>query len=106
MVRDSTVIMNVRFACIRAVVFSHRKYKSLSQKCRTKTASDQISIFQTNFWKVNKQTNKICCLFNFFLVGYFYVGVCSVSPSPKKGHGKVAKKGHFLTRGNMSKGHT
>ena len=29
----------------------------------------------------------------------------SVSPSPKKGHGKVAKKGHFLTRGNVSKGH-
>ena len=29
----------------------------------------------------------------------------SVSPSPKKGHGKVDKKGHFLTRGNMSKGH-
>ena len=29
----------------------------------------------------------------------------SVSPSPKKGHGKVAKKGHFLTRDNMSKGH-
>ena len=29
----------------------------------------------------------------------------SVSPSPKKGHGKVAKKGHFLTCGNMSKGH-
>ena len=29
----------------------------------------------------------------------------SVSPSPKKGHGKVAKKGHFITRGNMSKGH-
>ena len=29
----------------------------------------------------------------------------SVSPSPKKGHGKVAKKGHFLTLGNMSKGH-
>ena len=29
----------------------------------------------------------------------------SVSPSPKKGHGKVAKKGHFLTHDNMSKGH-
>ena len=29
----------------------------------------------------------------------------SVSPSPKKGHGKVAKICHFLTRGNMSKGH-
>ena len=29
----------------------------------------------------------------------------TVSPSPKKGHGKVAKKGHFLTRDNMSKGH-
>ena len=29
----------------------------------------------------------------------------SVSPSPKKGHGKVAKKGHFLTRVSMSKGH-
>ena len=27
----------------------------------------------------------------------------SVSPRPKKGHGKIAKKGHFLTRGSMSK---
>ena len=29
----------------------------------------------------------------------------SVSPSPPKRHGKVAKKGHFLARDNMSKGH-
>ena len=29
----------------------------------------------------------------------------SVSPRPKKGHGKVAKKGHFSTRSNVSKGH-
>ena len=27
----------------------------------------------------------------------------SVSPKTKKGHGKIAKKGHFLTRGSMSK---
>ena len=31
--------------------------------------------------------------------------IYSVSPSPKKGHGKVAKKGHFLTCDSMSKGH-
>ena len=36
---------------------------------------------------------------------YPYIASTSVSPSPKKGHGKVAKKGHFLTRGSMSKGH-
>ena len=36
---------------------------------------------------------------------YFFEYLLSVSPSPKKGHGKVSIKGHFLTRDNMSKGH-
>ena len=30
--------------------------------------------------------------------------VCSVSPSPKKGHGKVAKKGHFQRAAVRQKG--
>ena len=29
---------------------------------------------------------------------------CSVSPSPKKGHGKVLKKGHFQRAGTSQEG--
>ena len=47
------------------------------------------------WWKYSSTTGDCCQI----LIMY------SVSPSPEKGHGKVAKKGHFLMRGNMSKGH-
>ena len=43
-------------------------------------------------------------LFIFFLFFFSKIYRVSVSPSPKKGHGKVAKKGHFQRAAACQKG--
>ena len=71
-------------------------------------SSSRYTVLDCSKYPTHEKIGKLCSMFTLLveiLVENKENCMISVSPSPKKGHGKVAKKGHFLTRGNVSKGH-